>query len=234
MSSSYDSALIDTALIEDPRLLVLPRGVRLVHLEAMVWAKLRRTDGFLPVGSLTRMTDEPEPQRAAELLVKSTLWEAIDGGWQIAGFTDSQMSAERVKAQQEAAKARYDKWREVHPDHPRGKRNGVGNGVGNDSARPPAPPSRKGGGQRGGGEPSGVALEGSPKAPPAKCFNCGVFLEDDHGYGTVSQPACFDHYPRPPKIARCRDCGLFFNEDDGHTCETVEGRYLRSVQGGAA
>ena len=66
------------------------------------------------------MSDEPDPQKAADLLVKSTLWEAVDGGWQIVGFTDSQMSAERVKAQQDAAKARYDKWREVHPDHPEG------------------------------------------------------------------------------------------------------------------
>ena len=92
----------------------------------------------------------PSRRRPPTCSVKSTLWEAVDGGWQIAGFTDSQMSAERVKAQQDAAQARYDKWREVHPDHPRGKRNGVGNGVGNGSAaRLPRPP--EGGGHKGGG-----------------------------------------------------------------------------------
>jgi hypothetical protein len=39
VSSSYDSALVDVAMIEDPRLLTLPRGVRLFHLEALVWSK---------------------------------------------------------------------------------------------------------------------------------------------------------------------------------------------------
>jgi hypothetical protein len=44
MSSSYDSALVDTATIEDARLLSLERGIRLLHLEAMVWSKLHRSD----------------------------------------------------------------------------------------------------------------------------------------------------------------------------------------------
>src|SRR5437879_1260513 len=36
MSSSFDSALLDTATIEDPRLVVLPRGVRLLAVEGLV------------------------------------------------------------------------------------------------------------------------------------------------------------------------------------------------------
>jgi hypothetical protein len=149
VSSSFDSALVDTAAIEDPRLVVLPRGVRLLAVEALVWSKLHRTDGFLPRAAVLRMTDEPAPWQAADKLAEAGVWEGTDDGWSIVGFTDSQMSAERVRAKQEDARKRYDTWQESH----RGKR--VGNGVTNDSARP-APPAFKGKGQVGGGVAAGL------------------------------------------------------------------------------
>lgn len=74
MSSSYDSALVDTAMIEDPALLTLPRGVRLLHLEALVWCKTRLTDGFVPTGALPRMTDENDAEEGADMLVGAGLW----------------------------------------------------------------------------------------------------------------------------------------------------------------
>lgn len=147
MSSSYDSALIDTAMIDDPRLLRLPRSIRLFHLEALVWSKLHRSDGFVPTGAVGRMTDEPDPQFAAGELVRVELWHVAPDGWQIVRFTDTQMSAARVEAKRAAAKERYDRWSSAT------KRvgNAMGNGPGNGSARPPAPPARQGRGQKGGG-----------------------------------------------------------------------------------
>lgn len=155
MSSSFDSALVDTATIEDPRLVVLPRGVRLLAVEALVWSKLHRTDGFLPAPAVLRMTDEPDPWQAAARLAEAGVWEAKGDSWQIVGFTDSQMSAARVLEKQQAARIRYDRWQESQG----AKR--VGNGVTNDSARP-APPARKGRGQVGGD--GAAALEGAAVA----------------------------------------------------------------------
>lgn len=178
MSSSYDSAVIDTAMIEDHRLLSLPRGVRLLNLEAMVWCKAHLTDGFVPSGALRRMTDEPDEEHACQLLVDAGLWERVDKGWQIVGFTDSQMSAERVREKREAARDRYDKWQRNT------KR--VANATANDPARP-APPARKGGGQVG-GEPVGLALRGEPPAKQ-ECDECGrEYL--GVGYGTPEKPLC--------------------------------------------
>ena len=188
MSSSYDSAVVDTAIIEDRRMLALSRGVRLLYFEALVWAKLRRTDGLIPRGALQRMTDEPEPAVAADQLMEVGLWESAPSGWQIVSFTDTQMSAARVEAQQRAASERYDRWRSEHPDHPRGKRNGVANEAananGNGPARPPSrPPARvEGGGD--GRDAAGATLEGGPSALPKmdQCPKCYLYFMDRDGH----------------------------------------------------
>jgi hypothetical protein len=148
MSSAYDSALVDTAMIEDPRLLALPRGVRLLHIEAMVRSKLMGSDGLIPQAALTRLTDEPNAQAGAALLVSAGVWEPAGDGWQITDFERSQMSAARVQEKREAAKARYDRWQQAHSP----KR--VANATANGPARP-APPAREGGGQVSGGMAAG-------------------------------------------------------------------------------
>jgi len=160
MSSRYDSALVDVAMIEDPRLLTLPRGIRLLHLEALVWCKAHLTDGFIPASALNRLTDEPEPSKAGHELARVGLWNFTAEGWTIVGFTDTQMSALRVKEKRQASRERYDKWQQSQSP----KR--VSNATANDPARP-APPARKGGGQVGGngaglGEPAPAALQEVP------------------------------------------------------------------------
>jgi hypothetical protein len=156
MTSSYDSALVDVAMIEDPRLLKLSRGIRLLHLEALVWSKAHLTDGFIPAGAINRLTDEPDASKAARELVAVGLWNMTAEGWTIVGFTDTQMSAQRVRDKRRAARERYDRYQHSVTT----KR--VNNAATNDPARP-APPARKGGGQVGGdgaglARPAPVAL----------------------------------------------------------------------------
>jgi hypothetical protein len=64
-----------------------------------------------------------------------------DAGWRIVDFTETQMSAERVREKRRMARERYDKWQTSLKS--------VNNAAANDPARP-APPARKGGGQVGG------------------------------------------------------------------------------------
>jgi hypothetical protein len=71
------------------------------------------------------------------------MWEMTDAGWRIVGFLDTQMSAVRVKAKQDAAKERYDRWQHKQATQR------VSSRVANGAARPPAPPD-KGEGQKGG------------------------------------------------------------------------------------
>src|SRR5438105_2184391 len=133
-------------MIEHPALLDLPRGVRLLHIEATVWSKFHQTDGHIPASSLRRITDEPDYQTAAAALVAAGLWAVTATGWTIVGFLDKQMSAERVRLKREDAKARYDRYQT-------GKRvsNATANATANDAAPPrPALPRPTKEGQAGG------------------------------------------------------------------------------------
>lgn len=184
MSSSYDSAMVDTALIEDGRLLRLTRGIRLVHLEAIVWSKARLEDGAIATGALRRLTDEDNPVHAAAELVRVGLWAVTEDGWQIVDFTEHQMSAERVKAKKDAAKERYDRWQANGAKR-------VANATANDPARPPARPARKGRWQKG-GKPDGAAAPDGAAPPSTRCIDCATDLNDLRGYGTEDAPLCFD------------------------------------------
>src|SRR5512142_634797 len=106
--SSYDAAIIDTEILEHPDLLDLPRGARLLNIEAIVWSRLHHTDGRIPRQALRKLTDEPDPVAAARLLTSAGRWVMTDIGWMIVDFLEKQWSAEKVRAKREDARKRYD------------------------------------------------------------------------------------------------------------------------------
>jgi hypothetical protein len=111
VSSTYDAAMIDEAMIEDERLLTLDRLDRLVHIEATVWSKVRRTDGRIPRGALRRLTDAADPEAAAAALVAIGLWQTTPNGWQLVDFLARQLSRAQVQARIDGhreAQRRYD------------------------------------------------------------------------------------------------------------------------------
>lgn len=83
--------------ITDPTMLGVPRGARLLHIEATIWSNMHGTDGAVPTHVLTRITDELDIERAVEHLVTAGLWQAIDGGWTLLDFADTQRAAEDVE-----------------------------------------------------------------------------------------------------------------------------------------
>jgi hypothetical protein len=92
VTSSYDAAIVDEGMIEDERLLTLDRSTRLLHIEATVWSKARRTDGRIPKGAIRRLTDAADPERAAAELVQAGVWRQTDNGWDLADFMGRQLS----------------------------------------------------------------------------------------------------------------------------------------------
>ncbi len=90
-------AKLDDTFIDDPHLLALPRGVRLLYVESIVWSCKHLTDGHLPAHVISRFTDEQELTKAIDLLVEANLWARTDAGLEIVGFLDSQPSKEKVK-----------------------------------------------------------------------------------------------------------------------------------------
>jgi hypothetical protein len=102
----------------DPKLLALPRGARLLHVEALCWCNEHGTDGHLPAYMLNRITDEDDPKASAELLVGVGKWGMTADGWHLVGFLDDQLSAAKVAKLREQNRTRNERWRNhVNGDH---------------------------------------------------------------------------------------------------------------------
>lgn len=97
---------IDDAAFDDPRLLTLDRGVRLLHLEALAYSARHLTDGGIPRAALPRLTDQGDLVNAAKALVAAGLWEEADDGWRLVFLQKDQRGREEVEAYREAARQR--------------------------------------------------------------------------------------------------------------------------------
>jgi hypothetical protein len=109
---------IDDNAPDDPRALRLPRGVRLLHFEALAWASRHATGGAIPPGQLARLTDEEAPEMAVAMLVAAGLWDVTDQGWQLVWLQDDQPSPELVARWRERNRLKQDRHRRhVTGDH---------------------------------------------------------------------------------------------------------------------
>jgi hypothetical protein len=95
----------------DPDLLALPRGVRLLHVEALVWCNAHGTDGRIPAHMLARLTDESDPEAAAAMLADCGKWRMTATGWEISAFLADQLSAAEVAERNEQNRIRTNRWR---------------------------------------------------------------------------------------------------------------------------
>jgi hypothetical protein len=151
---------------DDPELLDLPRGARLLYVEALVWSNRAGTDGHIPRRMLLRFTDEPEPETAAGLLVAAGKWTGLEDGWEIVDFLVDQLSAAEVERQRVLNLERTRRWRahiagdhiSCNPDKCNAARNAARDAA--PSVTPARPARDKGEGVIGGGPPV--------QAPPTK------------------------------------------------------------------
>ncbi|MEY2454070.1 MAG: hypothetical protein QOD92_3644 [Acidimicrobiaceae bacterium] len=105
-------AKFDDRCTSDPRLIGLPRGVRLLHFEAIVWSCAHLTDGTIQRHALHWLTDEPESESAVAQLVQAGLWAVADDGWEIVDFLADQPSAADVEKVRDLARERQRKRRQ--------------------------------------------------------------------------------------------------------------------------
>lgn len=101
---------LDTAIADHPKMLALMDGKKhraaLAYILGITYSGRHELDGFIPRAALPYLhATKPD----AEALVAVGMWVACDGGWQINGWADFQISsdesrARRVKAQKAAMK----------------------------------------------------------------------------------------------------------------------------------
>lgn len=96
--SVYDSAVVNSVMLEDPRMqAVEDRGARHLFTEMLVWSKANRLDGFVPRRALRRCTDDENPDASVAKLVGAGLVDEVGGGYQIADYVTHQWTRDRVE-----------------------------------------------------------------------------------------------------------------------------------------
>lgn len=128
---------LDDNALTNPAWLALPRTARLLHLEALSWSNRHGADGYVPAGVLRMLTDEPEPEATARLLVRAGAWQETASGWRLVWLLDDQPTAEEVERERERGRARQKRWTlhtrgdhsQCHPDRCPVARRGVTNAV---------------------------------------------------------------------------------------------------------
>lgn len=169
-------AKLDDRFNDHPVLLGLPRTVRLLYVEAIVWCCKHETDGAIPAAAVPRFTDAEDVPACVDQLVDAGLWSETSSGWQVVDFLANQRSAADIAAARERNAARQERWRRHRDgDHekcdPRYCRNavtdGVSNGVGNAAPTRPDPSRSQTGTGRGAGARAPLR---SPHAPRPQGF----------------------------------------------------------------
>jgi hypothetical protein len=158
---------LSESFADDPKLLAISRGARLLHVEGLVWSNRVGSDGHIPTAALVRITDQPDPVAAANELVGAGKWRETPTGWEIVGFLVDQPSAADVATSQQLNRERQQRWRwhqlGKHDLCPPGRRcnasTNASPNVSTNAAPSDRPSDRKGGRtdkKEGGGTPLGV------------------------------------------------------------------------------
>jgi hypothetical protein len=193
-------ARLDDNFADDPTLLRLPRSVRLLYVEGIVWCCKHLTDGLLEQHVLRRVSDEPDLEAAAALLIQAGLWEAVESGYRIVDFLAMQPSKDSVEERRAEAKERQDRSRRHRQgDHSkclRGKYCPEG-GVTRDKTRDTTRESQRESQQPDPTRPDPSRPKGKDgeedTSPAARCTDercdgTGYFVDDGGGEQRCSQP----------------------------------------------
>ena len=103
---------LDRSMIDGPEWDGIAPGVRLVHIEAMLWCNEHGTDGDVTPGTLGKLTRYPRRLDAARQLVDAGLWHETDTGWTLPRFLDEQPSKQDSDRTRDIARQRQRRQRQ--------------------------------------------------------------------------------------------------------------------------
>ncbi|OQO89906.1 hypothetical protein B1813_18875 [Saccharomonospora piscinae] len=179
---------VDDTFHSHPKVMATDADALGLWVVAGSWCGSNLTDGFVPAYVVPRLI--PGGTELAEKLVAAGLWRHAEKGYQFHDWFDRNPSAEKVKAEREAAAERQRKWRESrrnasgHGGSNAGS-NGVRNGVTNAAPTRPDPTPPMGG--RGGGHQFRPRLE----VVHSPCGQCNETRHVELPDGSVARcPTC--------------------------------------------
>jgi hypothetical protein len=88
---------LDDGFGEHPKIIKAGSLAGWLYVMGLGYCNRNLTDGFIPIGMVTRLTDLDDACRLAERLVDAGLWEATGGGYRVHDYLDYQPSREQAE-----------------------------------------------------------------------------------------------------------------------------------------
>jgi len=100
---------LDDGFFRNPKVLQVGRDAKVLYLAGLCYSGSALTDGFIPANAPKVLAADAEvasAKRPVEELVQAGLWIPVEGGFQVHDYLEFNQSAERVRANRDAAKER--------------------------------------------------------------------------------------------------------------------------------
>lgn len=104
-------ARFDDATPEHPKIIAAGGDAGWLHFAAVCYCNRQLTDGVIPKGVVSRLTDRKNPHKLARKLIEVGLWIEHPEGYAVHDYLDYQQSREQVLAQRAASSERQRKGR---------------------------------------------------------------------------------------------------------------------------
>ena len=105
---------IDDAMFDHPKMLRVSKDAKILAVAAICYCGNQLTDGFIPAGAIAVLgarTGVTKTRQAIAELLEVRLWEVAEGGYRAHDYLAYNASAEKVRANKEAARARMQRVR---------------------------------------------------------------------------------------------------------------------------
>ncbi len=97
---------IDDQFTDHPKIVQVGPLAAWLYVCSLTYASRYLTDGFIPQAQVRRLADVSNATSLAEKLVDVGLWDRVDGGFTVHDYLEYNPTAEKVKAERDAAKER--------------------------------------------------------------------------------------------------------------------------------
>lgn len=110
-------APLSTRFFRDPRVRAAGRDAALLFVAGLGYCTEHLTDGFIPGDAVAVLAAESwSKPSSAKKLVEHGLWRAVEGGWQVAGWTSWNRTREEIEEKRAGARLRQQRSRARRTD----------------------------------------------------------------------------------------------------------------------
>lgn len=106
---------IDDTMPDNPKIVAAGGCAAWLYTCSIAYSSRNLTDGFIPTGIASRLTDFDNTAELAARLVTVGLWKTVEGGWQIHDYAEHQRTAAEIEVQRSEARDRQARSRNSRP-----------------------------------------------------------------------------------------------------------------------